>query len=53
VNVKGHVKSDATEHKHFEKWKAERVRAWDVRQSLHGFWCCGFHHFVLMHGVEL
>jgi hypothetical protein len=53
VNVKGHVKSVATEHEHFEKRKDERVRAWDVRQSLRGFWCFGFQQFVVMYWVEL
>jgi len=45
--------SVATEHEHFEIQKAEGVRAWDARQSLHGFWCFGFQHFVVTHGVEL
>ena len=53
MNVKGHVVSVATEHEHFEKQKTERVRVWDVRQSLHGFWRFGFQPFVVMHGVEL
>lgn len=53
MNVKGRVMSVATEHEHFEKQKAERVTASNVRQSLHGLWRFSFQPFVVMHGVEL